>query len=61
MIRYVIPGVIRECVVWQFLLAALLHDMQHRGEAAVLLTSYGRSPGDLEFTLFLNEFAGGKS
>ena len=54
-IRYVIPGVIRERVVWQFLLAALLHDMQHRSEAAVLLTSYGQSPGDLEFTLFLNE------
>ena len=56
-IRYVIPGVIRERVVWQFLLAALLHDMQHRSEAAVLLTSYGQSPGDLEFTLFLNERA----
>src|SRR5512139_308934 len=48
-IRYVIPGVIRERVVWHFLLAALLHDMQHRSEAAVLLTSYGQSPGDLEF------------
>ena len=56
-IRYVIPGVIRERVVWHFLLAALFHDMQHRSEAAVLLTSYGQSPGDLEFTLFLNERA----
>ena len=56
-IRYVIPGVVRERVVWHFLLAALLHDMQHRSEAAVLLTSYGQSPGDLEFTLFLNERA----
>ena len=51
-IRYVIPGVIRERVVWQFLLAALLHNMQHRSEAAVLLTSYGQSVGDLEFTLY---------
>lgn len=57
MIRYVIPGVIRERVVWQFLLAALFHNMQHRSEAAVLLTSYGQSPGDLEFTLFLDEAA----
>jgi uncharacterized damage-inducible protein DinB len=60
-IRYVIPGVVRERVVWQFLMAALLHLMQHRSEAAVLLTSYGQSPGDLEFTLFLNERASGKS
>ena len=56
-IRYVIPGVIRGRVVWHFLLAALFHDMQHRSEAAVLLSSYGQSPGDLEFTLFLNERA----
>ncbi|NJC95476.1 MAG: hypothetical protein FIB03_03905 [Anaerolineae bacterium] len=60
-IRYVIPGVIRERVVWQFLLAALLHNMQHRSEAAVLLTSYGQSPGELELTLFLNERASGNS
>ena len=56
-IRYVIPGLIRERVVWHFLLAAILHNMQHRSEAAVLLTSYGQSPRDLEFTLFLNERA----
>jgi uncharacterized damage-inducible protein DinB len=61
MIRYVIPGVMRERVVWQFLMAALLHLMQHRSEAAVLLTSYGQSPSDLEFTLFLNERASGKA
>jgi uncharacterized damage-inducible protein DinB len=59
--RYVIPGVVRERVVWHFLLAALLHNMQHRSEAAVLLTGYGQSPGDLEFTLFLNERAEAKS
>lgn len=60
-IRYVIPGVVRERIVWHFLLAALLHNMQHRSEAAVLLTSYGQSPGDLEFTLFLDERASGQS
>ena len=57
MIRYVIPGVVRERIVWHFLTAALLHLMQHRSEAAVLLTGYGQSPGDLEFTLFLDERA----
>lgn len=61
MMRYVIPGVVRERVVWHFLMAALLHLMQHRSEAAVLLTAYGQSPGDLEFTLFLNERASGTS
>lgn len=60
-IRYVIPGVIRERVVWHFLMAAILHNMQHRSEAAVLLTSYGQSPGELELILFLNERAEGKS
>lgn len=60
-IRYVIPGVVRERVVWHFLLAAILHIMQHRSEAATLLTLYGQSPGDLELTLFLDERASGKS
>lgn len=60
-IRYVIPGVVRERVVWHFLMAALLHLMQHRSEAAVLLTAYGQSPGDLELTLFLDERASAKS
>lgn len=60
-IRYVIPGVVRERVVWQFLMSALLHLMQHRSEAAVLLTAYGQSPGNLEFTLFVDERASGKA
>jgi uncharacterized damage-inducible protein DinB len=59
-IRYIIPGVVRERVVWQFLLTAVLHIMQHRSEAATLLTRYGQSPGDLELTLFLDERASGK-
>jgi hypothetical protein len=29
---------------------------QHRSEAAVLLTRYGQSPGDLDFTVFLNQY-----
>jgi len=61
-IRYVIPGTIREYVVWHILLDAfLIHGGQHRSEAAALLTGYGQSPGDFDFSLFLNERAEGRS
>ncbi len=56
-IRYVIPGAVREHVVWHILLDVILHAMQHRSEAAALMTMYGQSPGDYDFTLFLNERA----
>jgi uncharacterized damage-inducible protein DinB len=54
-IRYVIPGKVRVRVVWHILLDTTYHATQHRTEAAALLTSYGQSPGDFDFTLFLNE------
>ncbi|MCC7446848.1 MAG: hypothetical protein IT324_05490 [Anaerolineae bacterium] len=60
-IRYVIPGVVRERVVWHILLDVTYHAAQHHSEAAVLLTSYGQSPGDFDFTLFLSERAQAKS
>ena len=60
-IRYVIPGAVRERVVWHILLDLIIHATQHRSEAAALLTSYGQSPGDYDFTLFLNQRAQGKS
>ena len=56
-IRYVIPGAMRERVVWHILLDLILHATQHRSEAAALLTSYGQSPGDFDFTMFMNEGA----
>ncbi len=56
-IRYVIPGAVREHVVWHILLDLILHATQHRSEAAALLTGYGQSPGDFDFTMFLNERA----
>jgi uncharacterized damage-inducible protein DinB len=59
-IRYVIPGAIRERVVWHILLDLTIHAAQHRSEAAALLTSYGQSPGDFDFTLFQSERAKGK-
>jgi uncharacterized damage-inducible protein DinB len=51
-IRYVIPGAIRERVVWQILLEVIIHATQHRSEAAALLTGYGQSPGDFDFLPF---------
>jgi uncharacterized damage-inducible protein DinB len=56
-IRYVIPGVIRERVVWHILVDLILHATQHRSEAAALLTGYGQSPGDFDFTIFMSERA----
>jgi uncharacterized damage-inducible protein DinB len=45
----------RERVLWHCLLHVVNHGTQHRSEAAAILTEYGSSPGDLDFTLFLNE------
>ena len=56
-IRYVIPGAMRERVVWHILLDVIIHATQHRSEAAALLTAYGQSPGDFDFTLFMSERA----
>ncbi|MCG2787007.1 MAG: DinB family protein [Anaerolineae bacterium] len=41
--------------VWQTILHVVTHGIQHRSEAAVLLTEYGQSPGELDFDLFLKE------
>ena len=56
-IRYVIPGARRERVVWHILVDLIIHATQHRSEAAALLTGYGQSPGDFDFTMSLNERA----
>jgi uncharacterized damage-inducible protein DinB len=45
----------RSRILWHCLVHVVNHGTQHRGEAAALLTDYGQSPGDLDFTLFLNE------
>lgn len=38
---------------WQLLLHAALHSMQHRSEAATILTRYGQSPGNIDFVFFM--------
>jgi uncharacterized damage-inducible protein DinB len=48
-------GDYRERVLWHCLLHLANHGTQHCSEAAAILTGYGRSPGYLDFTAFLNE------
>ncbi len=50
-------GVLRKRIVWQVMFHVINHGMQHRSEAANLLTVYGQSPGDIDFTIYLNERA----
>lgn len=38
--------------LWQFMLHVVNHGTQQRGDAAVLLTRYGFSPGNLDFADF---------
>jgi uncharacterized damage-inducible protein DinB len=40
-------------VRWHMLHHLLTHSTQHRSEAAMLLTEYGHSPGDIDFLFFL--------
>ena len=60
-IRYVISGALREYVMWHIVLDVIIHATQHRSEASALLTGYGQSPGDFNFSMSLNERAEGKS
>ncbi len=49
-------GKTRTRVLWHCLVHVVNHGTQHRSEAAALLTRYGQSPGDLDFTIFLNQY-----
>jgi len=53
-VRYKIPEGVRERVLWHCLWHVVNHGMQHRAEAAHLLTQYGQSPGNLDFTVYMN-------
>ena len=55
-VRYEVEeGRMRERVRWHCLLHVVNHGTYHRGEAAALLTGLGRSPGELDFTVYLLE------
>ena len=48
-------GVQLETPLWQILLHVINHGTQSRSEAAVLLTQFGHSPGDLDYMIFLRD------
>jgi uncharacterized damage-inducible protein DinB len=55
-LRYEVEGgVCRERLLWHCLYHVVNHGTQHRSEVAALLTACGHSPGEMDFTLFLNE------
>ena len=52
-VRYERRGEMRAYTLWHILLQLLNHNTQHRAEVAEWLTTFGHSPGDLDFFLFI--------
>ena len=50
-------GVPREQPLGELILHLANHGTAHRAEAGLLLERLGRSPGDLDYTVFMNEVA----
>jgi uncharacterized damage-inducible protein DinB len=44
-----ISGEPRSNILWHILVHVPIHSLQHRAEAAQILTEFGESPGDLDF------------
>lgn len=48
-------GVALSNQLWQLLIHVVLHGMQHRSEAAAILTGYACSPGDIDLVVYLRQ------
>ena len=48
-------GIPHERVVWEAMAHVITHAMQHKTEAAAILTGFGYSPGDIDLIVYLNE------
>ena len=48
-------GTPHERVLWQTMVHLVNHGTQHRSEAAVMLTGFGFSPGDIDLIYYLNQ------
>ena len=44
--------------LWQLIMHQANHQTQHRSEAAVILTNFGHSPGDLDLVVYLSKMKG---
>lgn len=44
--------------LWQTIMHVVIHGIQHRSEAAFILTGLGQSPGELDFDLFVQAHPG---
>jgi uncharacterized damage-inducible protein DinB len=41
--------------LWQILIHVVNHGTQHRSEVALYLTNFGRSPGNMDFLVYIDE------
>ena len=54
-LSYEAEGETRHRLLWQCLAHLVNHGTQHRAECAAILTGFGHSPGNLDFTMYLSE------